>query len=274
MGHKRDDAPLSRKSIKFLKSAKKRFVQWILYRKGVSMPLFLMGCGRSGTNFVVGRLNTATEIQLYNETNSDAFHNWRLKSLGAIEGLLNNSYAPIVLFKPINDTYRMVKLLEKFDNAKIIFQFRHYNDVVNSITRGPFGQRRTLVKDWIESDFEEFKLYPPTDNAKNTIRSLFNDTLNDDSGSALYWLLQNRFLLDQKLQRNPSVMLVQYEHLVQNPEEVFHELFEFIGIVYKERAIKGAKSTSINKNTMPDIEPNILAACEALWVELINAAER
>ncbi|HEC27200.1 MAG TPA: hypothetical protein ENI67_07315 [Gammaproteobacteria bacterium] len=264
--------PFSRKCIQLTKGVAKKCVQRILYRKGASVPVFLTGCGRSGTNFIVGRLNKTWEIRLYNETDQDAFHDWRLKELDIIDGLIKNSYAPIILFKPINDTYRMIRLLERFDNAKIIFQFRHYNDVVNSITRGPFGQRKALVKHWIESDFDEFKLYLPTLDAMNTIRELFNDGLNDDSGSALYWLLQNRFLFDQGLQHNPNVILVQYECLVQDSEEVLGKLFKFIDVTYKEEATKGVKLSSINKNQTPDIEPDILTACEELWAKLIDVA--
>ncbi len=241
------------------------------FQKGHATPVFLTGCGRSGTNFLVGQLSRLWKIKLYNEMNPEAFQQWRLRDLSEVEKLVQKSCAPVVLFKPLNDTYRMSELLARFTNAKIIFQFRHYNDVVNSIIRGPFGTRKPLIKGWIETDFEEFSLYPPDQSTKTMIKSLYHDELNDESGSAIYWLLQNQFLLDQNLLHNPMVMLVQYESLIKAPQKTFGQVCEFINIRNAKKELKGVKSSSIHKHHKPDIVPEILSECESLWGKLTGS---
>jgi len=242
-------------------------MQRVRYKKGESTPIFLTGCGRSGTNYLVGGLSKSSQIRLYNESDSSAFDDWRLRDFDIIKNLISGSYAPVLLFKPINDTYRMVELLRNFENSKIIFQFRHFDDVVNSIVRGPFGERKSLVGYWIESGFREFRLYPPSEEAQDLVRSLYSDSLNNESGSALYWWLQNRFLIEQNLRRNSRVMLVQYEHMVNDPEKQFLKLCDFIGVECSENMFGGV-SSSIRKNPAPDIRPEIRVQCEKLWTEL------
>lgn len=270
---KKHEPPYYRKVIRFARNIIKNTVQRFRYKKGGSTPVFLNGCGRSGTNFIVGRLNNVIEVDLYNENNPKAFNDWRLRDFGVIKNLILSSYAPIILFKPINDTYRMAKLLEEFTGSKIIFQFRHYDDVVNSIVRGPFGERKSLVKYWIETDYKEFKLFPPGEQTKNIIKQLYSDNLNDESGSALYWYLQNRFIVDQELLDNPNVILIPYEKLVCDPENTFQHLCNFLGIKYRTRMLRGLKTSSIRKNKSPDINAPILAACEKLWAILLAKSE-
>lgn len=243
-------------------------------KKGKRSPCFLQDAGVLELTFLVRQLNKLWQIQLYNETDPKAFQEWRLRDFNTIEKLVEKSYAPVVLFKPINDTYRMTELLSRFNSSKIIFQFRHYNDVTNSIIRGPFGSRKQLVKEWIDTDFSEFSRYPPHRNTKELIRSLYKDSLNDESGSVLYWLLQNRFLLDQNLLQEARVILVQYEHLVKNTENTLNQIYDFINITNTKRDLAGVRSTSINKNQVPDIEPEILSECESLWNILTKTVSR
>lgn len=254
------------------RTALKPIVQLIQNPGRKSKGVFLVGCGRSGTNILVNSLEKLWDIQLYNENNPKAFVKWRFRELDVIESLISNSSARLVLFKPIMETYRTRALLNYFADSRFIYQVRHYDDVVNSILRGPFGTRKKTVKAWLDTDFREFSAYPPSKSTKSLIGSLYSDDLNDESGSALYWMVQNRFFIDQDLHSEARVLRVNYEDLVNSPENVFTDICNFIGCRYKKRLIRGISAGSIKKYKRPDLHPRVRSACDELWEMLSSIA--
>jgi hypothetical protein len=59
--------------------------------------VFLVRCGRSGTNMLLRGLGKSYMVELYNESHPAAFKKWRLKNFSTIEqltasGLLKTSY--------------------------------------------------------------------------------------------------------------------------------------------------------------------------------------
>ena len=95
-----------------------------------STPVFLLGCGRSGTNMLSRSLGKSFQVDLYNEDHPAAFEKWRIKDLATIERLSHSGFARIKLFKPILDTHMAHVFLSYFPGSKIVFIFRHYRDVI------------------------------------------------------------------------------------------------------------------------------------------------
>ena len=120
-------------------------------------PIFILGCGRSGTDLVAEHLNRSFQIKLYNESDPAVFVNWRLIGLDVVESLTANSRSDVVLFKPIVETYRARELLDQFADGKVLFVFRHYNDVITSSVRF-YGDKtiRRRAEKWRESGFSVF----------------------------------------------------------------------------------------------------------------------
>ena len=233
---------------------------------GCTAPVFLVGCGRSGTTMLIFHLNRLWEIDLYNEDHPAAFQNWRLRDLTVIEELINHSYASMILFKPILDTYRTHVLLSRFPKAKTIFAFRHYDDVVNSSLK-KFGTANRInhVRSWIEEDFSEFSAVPPPEETKSFIRSRWKPSLTPESGAALYWLFQNRLFFDLHLDKEVRVKLVSYESLVRNPEREFKSLCQFLELPCKPTVAQGVFASSIGRDQPSEIDSVIRADCEKLW---------
>jgi len=244
---------------------------------GDSIPIFLVGCGRSGTTMLVAQLAKTWQVQLYNEDHADAFDNWRLRDLSVIDDLIESSRAPFTIFKPILDTYRSRMLLSYYPTSKIVFAFRHYNDMVNSGTK----RRRKMVDEmypihpvvtWLETDFAEFAAAPPSDEVKNTLRSLWHPDCDVPSLEALYWLFHNLLFFDLQLDQDRRTKLVQYESVVLNPEQQFKEICQFLGLKFEPAIADGVFASSIKREAPPEIDPDIRAECEALWQRLCQAA--
>src|SRR5512138_3225280 len=69
-------------------------------------PIFLVGVQRSGTNLLAHGLDEMPEFQVFNEGNTKAFYEYRLRSLSTVEQLVRQSGARFVLFKPLCDSHR------------------------------------------------------------------------------------------------------------------------------------------------------------------------
>jgi hypothetical protein len=215
-----------------------------------SRPVFLIGCGR----------------YLYSEDHGDAFENWRLRDLPTIATLVRRSNAKIVLFKPILDTHLAGKLLNVFPDARLLFVFRHYHDVINSSIQR-FGPEnwKGRVRRWIEADFAEFSAAPPSARARERIKGLWRPDLGAESAIALYWLFYNSLYYDLGLCNEPQVRLIQYETLVSSSHAQFDSLCRFLGIPLRPQMIEGVFSSSVARQAPAAIAAAIATECEELW---------
>jgi hypothetical protein len=247
-----------------------------------TMPLFLVGNGRSGTSMLVYHLTRSWHIDLYNEDNPAAFEKWFLRDLSIIEKVVADSYAPITLFKPIKDTYRIHTLLERFPHAKALFSFRHFDDVINSSRKRfyvDFGKKMgKMVEEitppvdrWMQDDFVEYAAAPPPAITKQFIRSLWHVSLSLESKIALHWLFVNSLYFDLELDSDPTIKAVRYESLVLNPKAEFKAICEFLTIPFEAKMVNDVFASSINKKNAPDLAPAIRAACEKLYQRLCDA---
>jgi hypothetical protein len=235
--------------------------------KGISRPVFLVGCHRSGTNMVVYRLNRSWEIELYNEHSAMAFDNCKFRPPEVIKGLIDRSLAPLVLFKPISDTHRTDFLLMEFPQSKTLFTYRHFDDSVRSLLRA-FGEKMARhIERCVEDDFRYLYPYAPKSKTKNLIKALYHPGLNPESKVALYWVFHNRFYFDLDLDKNVNVKLVQYESLVQDPERYFKSICNFIGIGFVHRMVEGIY-VPVKRKGLLRISPEIKSLCEDLWKRL------
>jgi hypothetical protein len=240
---------------------------------GNSVPIFLVGCGRSGTSMFIWQLEKSWQIKLYNEDHPAAFDLYRLRDYDVIAGLVAESQAPFTLLKPILDTVQTMQLLNHFADSKAIFAFRHYTDVINSSLK-KFGtyNRINHVKGWMEEDFAEFDVCPPPEASKVLIRELWQEDLSPEEGAALYWLFYNRLYYDLGLHDDPRTILIRYETLVTQPREQFEKVIAFLGAQFEEKMVEGVHAKSINKNEPPPLRPAIMTACEALYEQMTQDA--
>ena len=252
------------------KNRLRRFMwQRLFYTGRESRPAFLVGCGRSGTSMLVLQLGKSWQLEVYNENNLAAFHNWRLRDFVVVQQLVNKSHAPITLFKPILDTYRARLILDTFPAGKMLFAFRHYSDVVESSLKKFGAQNRiTHVNNWVTDNFSEFAdLHPPA-KTQALIGNLWQPGLGPESGAALYWLFQNQLYFDLGLNRHKRVKLIQYEAVVQDPAGQLANIAAFLDIGNDQRMTEGIFASSVQHRPVPNLAPAIAAACQKLWEEL------
>lgn len=264
----------------------RRRIQWQqkINPSRFSTPVFLVGNGRSGTSMLVFHLTRSWHIDLFNEDNPAAFENWFLRDFETIDALVAASYAPIVLLKPIKDTYRIHRLQARFPNCKVLFSCRHFDDVINSSLKRfyiDFGRKVGKKVDeivppvdrWMSDDFAEYAEAVPPEKTKRFIRSLWREDLSLESKIALHWLFVNSLYFELGLVENTAVHLVKYESLVSQPDLEFKAICHFLDIPFEQKMITDVFASSINKKSAPNLDPMVAEACAALWFELDKAGE-
>jgi len=136
-----------------------------------------------------------------------------------------------ILLKPILNSYQAKYFLNAFENSKIIWAFRNYNEVVHS-SLSKFGDRVALsLKDYIligKGDGWITKFI--SDEELITLKDLSKGKLSIEDWMALVWWSVNHIVFYQKLYLNERFLLLDYSDVLSYPKETLQVLYEFTSI--------------------------------------------
>lgn len=236
------------------------------------LPVFIVGCNRSGTNMVCGAIGKSPHGWDFRESGfSVAFNGYYLREDWIIEWLIRRIPAPIVSFGSILDSQSTRDLLSRFEGAKGIWIYRRYEDVANSCARMQWGHHLKDLARWVaRGELEKLGARGKHIGA-DTVQlfgELFREDLSNEEGACLYWYLRNQLYFDLNLHTDPRVLLTQYEDTVLNQEKAFRRIFEFLGFPYDPAIIDGIFASSVGKHPLPGIDPAIQEVCDTLKAQL------
>jgi hypothetical protein len=249
---------------------------WQLYRiphpTKEKLPVFILGCNRSGTNMVCGAIGNSPHGWDYKESEfSLAFNAYYLRADWIIEQLIQFTPAPIVSFGSILDSQFARDLLDRFEGAKAIWIYRRYEDVANSCARMQWGSHLKNLVRWVARGELE-KLGARGNHISNeTIQlfgRLFREDLSNEDSACLYWYMRNQLYYELNLHKDPRVLIVQYEDTVLNKEKTLRRIFSFLGFPYDPNVINGIFASSVGKHPQPAIDSAIREVCNALQTRL------
>lgn len=238
--------------------------------KGDSTPVFIGGEQRSGTNFLTNVLNRCKQSECYLESDDKAFDNYVLRDISVIRKLINESKAQVTVFKPICDSQNFQMLLNEFPNGRVIWTYRHYNDVINSSLKNFKEHRKYLYYMLYEPEVAGWRLQNVTADDLKLVQHYYDQGIDDSSSRALIWYLRNLLFFQQGFDTNDKVILTRYEKLVKDPVNYFKHIYRFLNIPDNPKASKIAFSSSIGKNQPPKIHPEIQDLCETLINRMIS----
>jgi hypothetical protein len=250
-------------------------------RPTTARPVFVVGAQRSGTNMVTHGLDMSPNFRVYNEGNSRAFDNYRLKSLPEIAALVEKSRHPFVLFKPLLDSHRIVSMLEELGTPTPPRAIWIYRDVRGRVRSelAKFGDSnlRVLLRREREPGLRHWQLndelgLSPASTA--LLERLSVRQLSPADGAALFWLFRNRLVFDLGLERRGDVQIVSYDRLVAESEDTMRRMCAFLGIPYSAELIKHVKPRSGIPSPEIAIDEEILGLCDELRGQLEALASR
>ena len=253
----------------------KEFVKNILFNltknNVVFAPVFIIGCGRSGTTILGKTLSQHPEIKYLNErrdlwhrpypkfniwekgtknpmlfaNEKDVNHNKNtlLRKLFFREQILGN--AKIVVEKlPINN-FRLDFLQASFPEAKFIYLTRNGLEVSSSI------ERRIQKKNWFTGN--KLELLEQFSEQQNT--ECYLKTYSDFQKGMWEWRLSmeesNRFF---KRLNSEKFIHISYQDFVSNTETSLSHIFNFLNLSFTEDLIKDI-SENINRKNKHLITP-------------------
>jgi hypothetical protein len=236
------------------------------------LPVFVVGCNRSGTNMACAAIGNSPHGWAYQEsTFSLAFNGYYLRPDWVIEGLIRRTPAPIISFGSILDSQFTDDLLSRFAGARAIWIYRRYEDVANSCVRREWGEHLKNLARWVaRGDLEKLGVRGKRISV-DTVRlfgELFREDLSYEDMACLYWYMRNQLYFDLNLPMDTRVLLVQYEDTVLNPEKAFRRIFGFLGFPYDPAIIKDVYASSVAKDAWRGIDPAIREVCDALKARL------
>ena len=247
-------------------------IQNFLTKRNAKVPVFVLGCQRSGTTMLLNVFEKSDEFSVFHEGNINAYKNYRIKPLSDIKNLIERSKKKYIVFKPINDLHLSNEFLELSKDARAIWIYRDFNDVVNSSIRKWGSAQREIILGIITGR----KRHPGHDaimdgiseEDMNFLTRFKNTEISSEDGAALLWYIRNRIFLEKSLHINPKVILVKYEDLVASPEESFGVIYKFIGCEFSRQYVQDVKASSVKKNPPPRLSAKIMEQCIALQYEL------
>lgn len=251
--------------------------KWLSRRRTIhptkeKLPVFIVGCNRSGTNMVCGAIGKSPHGWDFRESAfSIAFNGYYLRQDWIIDRLIRHTPAPIISFGSILDSQFTDELISEFEGARAIWVYRRYEDVASSCARMQWGYRLKDYVRWVaHGELENLGARGKrisTDTVK-LFGELFREDISIEDGACLYWYMRNQLYFDLNLHKDPRVLILQYEDTVFNKEEIFQGVFSFLGFPFDPAITDGIFASSVGKHPTPEIDPAIQEVCETLKAQL------
>lgn len=236
------------------------------------LPVFVVGCNRSGTNMVCAAIGKSPHGLAFQESEfSLAFNAYYLRPDWIIERLIRHTPAPVISFGSILDSQFTDDLLSRFDGARAIWVYRRYQDVANSSARMKWGDHLKNLVRWVSRGELEKLGSRGMRISSDTVRlfgDLFREAPSTEDSASLYWYMRNQLYFDLNLHADRRVLLVQYEDTVLNQERAFRRIFDFLGLPYERSATEHVFASSVGKHPWPGGDPAIKEVCDALKARL------
>ena len=236
MGHKQSSTTrfgrkVSRRIFSALKRIRQQFAARIEWTD--KTILLIMGCQRSGTTLVQNIFQRDMQSKVYGEfsklSSQDREHGMRLNPLDSVRDAIGADRPGLIVLKPLVESQNALKLLDAFENAKVLWMYRDFRDTaVSSINL--FGRDAGLndLKGIIDNR-NDWQAEGLGSEIRTVVSENFSPEMDPYDAAALFWFVRNSWLFKQNLDSNSRVMICSYEDLVSKPPETVKRLYDFIG---------------------------------------------
>ncbi|MEM7501105.1 MAG: sulfotransferase domain-containing protein [Pseudomonadota bacterium] len=251
-----------------LRKSYKRFLNTFSFRKNASVPVYILGEMRSGTNMLADCLDYCPRTEVFHENDDEAFHKFELISIENTVNLVQKSKSSHVVFKCIANSSSALELLSAHPNGRAVWIYRRYEDVVNSALRKWQFHNQYLYNVLHDEEKAAWRRKNMPHQHLQLIEHHYNRGLSDASARALIWYVRNDLYFQQELHANSSVWLTNYEDLVGDPEACLSQIFSFIDLQFRPAFVKHVSTKSIRKNPAPEVDEQIAELCADMKARL------
>jgi hypothetical protein len=236
--------------------------------------LFIFGCQRSGTT-LLSRIFEGDSLVCSFAEHSRALsrhdHLLRTRSLDDLEEVFSSCRGYLTVSKPLVESQRAVDFLDHFDDAKAIWSYRHYRDVVRSFVRLFDRAGVNIMKKIIDRD-ENWASERVSSDSRELVLRFFDADMPLNDAAAIFWLIRNALFFEQALDQNPRIMMCRYAELVSHADETMQRMYRFLDLPYPGgHLVGGVHEDSRGLGRTVALNPDIETLCEAMWNRLMAA---
>jgi hypothetical protein len=174
---------------------------------------------------------------------------------------------PIVVLKPLVESQRAHELLEALPGSKVLWLYRHYQDVASSNLKA-FGMDNGIndIRPIAAGDETNWRSQNAGEETKALVRRFFADDMNPYDAAALFWYARNQLFFDQGLDQDPRrAMLCRYEDLAVDPAKMMKRVYAFIGTPYPgDEIVQDVHPQSVGKGKKINLSPEVERLCDGL----------
>ncbi len=230
--------------------------------------LLIIGCQRSGTTMMLRILERDRQSRVYGEFSELSIGPNRtlLKPFAEVKSIVDRDPAPFVVVKPLVETQRLSELFEHFPQAKAVWMFRHYKDVISSNLKN-FGTDNGIddLRPIAQGDPNNWRSSHASEDVQQLARQYFSEDMSSLDAAALFWYARNSLFFDMNLTEHPQVMISRYEDMVQQPRTELQKIYQFAGRPYPENITNhDIRASSIGKGQDVALHPDIEAHCQRM----------
>ena len=257
--------------IRKLVTINKKLFFLFMSSKNNTTPVFIQGCGRSGTTMLLNIFIKDYRVETFGENDPRIAQNYMLK-MDRIADNITNSKAKVVVMKPILNSFDANTLLTKFSFSKCVWMIRNFSDMVNS----------SLIKfgNDVAKYLKDYVLYDKGNNwiskglpieTKRIISNLDTEKFTENDWMALVWWSVNRTIMIEKLLQNHDFILIKYERFVKEPDFWLEKIYRHVELPYIKSSKKDVHEMSVGKGMSIKFNPIVQKMCDELDHELTKS---
>ncbi len=242
--------------------------------------VFILGIQRAGTSLMYWVFERDLQARIYRETSEltsgDTLEHVRLNPLPAVKARLARDKASLIVLKPLVESQRVHELTAAFPGSKVLWQYRHYQDVASSNLKA-FGQDNGLkdLRPFVQDDPANWRSQHSTAETRDTIRRFFREDMNPYDAAALFWWARSRLYFDLGLEGDRNVMLCRYEDLATDPAATMRRIYAFLGRPFPgDHIVRDVHPQSVGKGRVSRLSPEVDALCADLLARFDRLNDR
>ncbi|MDO6524825.1 sulfotransferase [Motilimonas sp. 1_MG-2023] len=235
--------------------------------------ILVAGCQRSGTNMLMDILDLSLATDVFHERDNRAFDQYQMRDMLVIKQLQKQSRAPVFVLKTLCELELLPELAQELAPAKILWIYRDFHDVVNSMLKS-FSNQSQQVHRLITGHDDSWWGRGLSPGSLALLRSLVTPDLTDTDAAALQWYVRNIMFFESALEGEQNVKLIKYEQLVAEPQSILKQTLDFVDLPLGNKMTNYIFSGSISKHAAPSFSPEIEQLCLSLLSRLDSSSAR
>jgi len=246
-----------------------------IFRLGKSTEvIYIFGCQRSGTTIIQKLLSLNINVKFHGEGDlpyfydpkSDKHH--RLQPIEQLRKLIKKEPLKYIVIKPLYESHFANELLSALPNSKGIWVFRNYLDVIDSHIHYYKQNAIEYIAPLYSDDTDSWLNENLPEDIKEFLNRFSPDELTDADAYGLFWIVRNS--LYRNVSDNDNILLVNYEKLVNKPEQEIERIYDFTKLKFNKLFCKIIRSNAVSKKVSFSLNPEIEEKCKQLNEELLK----